>query len=105
MSDWAAVDDLIRELGSVRYAADQMRASGAAKAALDAAIHAAALAVSHTTSSPRDRGRLMSARDAIGVAEEVIIALDAEVGRSLRVRARAEALRERAAALIRANGA
>ncbi len=46
----------------------------------------------------------MSARDAIGVAEEVIIALDAEVGRSLRVRARAEALRERAAALIRANG-
>jgi hypothetical protein len=29
----------------------------------------------------------MAARDAIGVAEEVILALDRETGRSLRVRA------------------
>ena len=105
MSDWAAVDDLIRELGSVRNAADKVRASGAAKAALDAAIHDAALAISNTVGAPRDPARLMAARDAIGVAEEVIIALNAEMARSLRARSRSEALRARAQELLqRANG-
>jgi hypothetical protein len=38
----------------------------------------------------------MAARDAIGVAEEVILALDREIGRSLRARSRAQALCDRA---------
>jgi hypothetical protein len=100
-AEWAAVDDLMRELGSVRQAAVAMGASGMAKAAIDRAITEAAEAVNRTIDGPRDAERLLAARDAVGVAEEVILALDAEVGRSLRIRARAESLRTRAAELIR----
>jgi hypothetical protein len=103
-SEWAAVDDLMRELGSVRQAAGEMRASGVAKAAIERAISEAAEAVTRTVDGPRNPEKLMAARDALGVAEEVILALDAEIGRSLRVRARAEGLRTRATDLIRQAG-
>jgi hypothetical protein len=99
-NEWAAVDDLMRELGSVRQAASLIRAENAAEAAVRRAIEEAAEAVDQTIDAPRDPARLMAARDAIGVAEEVILALDREVGRSLRVRARAQALCDRAASLI-----
>jgi hypothetical protein len=102
-SEWAAVDDLMRELGSVRHAANQMNASGAAKVALERAITEAATAVDQTITGPQNFSWLMAARDAIGVAEEVIIALDVEIGRSLRARNRSVLLRERAAELIRRN--
>ena len=99
--EWAAVDDLMRELGSVRQAAMSMRVRGVAKAAIDKAIADAAEAVNHTIDRPGSAERRLVARDAIGVAEEVIIALDAAMERSLRIRARAEKLRVRAAELIR----
>lgn len=86
-NDWAAVDDLMRELGSVRQAARLIRAESAADAAVNRAIAEAAEAVNQTIDSPRNPAKLMAARDAIGVAEEVILALDREIGRSLRVRA------------------
>jgi hypothetical protein len=100
-NDWAAVDDLMRELGSVRQAASSMRAEDVAQAAVDRAIAEAAEAVNQTIDAPLDPKRLVAARDAVGVAEEVILALDREIGRSLRVRARAQALCDRAADLIR----
>jgi hypothetical protein len=100
-SMWAAVDDLMRELGSVRHAAGQVRASATARTALENAIREAAVAVDLTIDGPQNPGKLMAARDALGVAEEVILALDADMGRSLRVRARGQLLRERAAELIR----
>jgi hypothetical protein len=100
MSDWAAVDDLMRELGSVRHAAGLLRVKGGVNAVVEQAIREAADAVEHTIDGPTNPQRLMAARDALGIAEEVILALDAEIGRSLRVRARAEALRPRAAGLI-----
>lgn len=99
-NDWAAVDDLMRELGSVRRAATLLRAEDVAQAAVDRAIAEAAEAVNQTIESPQNAARLTAARDAIGVAEEVILALDREIGRSLRVRARAQALCDRAARLI-----
>jgi hypothetical protein len=99
-NEWAAVDDLMRELGSVRQAASLIRAESVANAAVSRAIEEAAEAVNQTIDAPRNPARLMAARDAIGVAEEVILALDREIGRSLRVRARAQALCDRAASLI-----
>lgn len=97
---WAAVDDLMRELGSIRRAAAEIERSAEATAAIERAIMEAAEAVELTIDAPSSPQKLMAARDALGVAEEVILALDAEVGRSLRVRSRAQALRVRAAALI-----
>jgi hypothetical protein len=100
MSEWAAVDDLMRELGSVRHAAGLLRVKGGVNVVVEQAILDAAEAVDNTIEGPTNPQRLMAARDALGIAEEVVLALDAEIGRSLRVRARAEALRARAAVLI-----
>ena len=97
---WAAVDDLMRELGSIRRAAIEVQSSVEATAAIGRAIKEAAEAVELTIDAPTSPQKLMAARDALGVAEEVILALDAAVGRSLRVRSRAHALRTRAAELI-----
>ena len=97
---WAAVDDLMRELGSIRRAAIEVAPSVEATAAIERAIMEAAEAVELTIDAPTSPEKLMAARDALGVAEEVILALDAEVGRSLRVRSRAQSLRTRAAELI-----
>jgi hypothetical protein len=99
-NEWAAVDDLIRELGSVRQAASLLRAESVVEAAVSRAIVEAAEAVNQTIDAPQNPAKLMAARDAIGVAEEVILALDRQIGRSLRVRARAQALCDRAASLI-----
>jgi hypothetical protein len=100
-SEWTEIDDLMRDLGAVRRAAIEMRASAVANAAIERAIVAAAEAVDRTIDSPRSDALITAAREAVGVAAEVIVALDAEVGRSFRVRARAEVLRARAAELIR----
>jgi len=103
-SDWATVDDLMRDLGAVRRAARDVRAAASARdiaqCAIEAAILDAAAAVDRTIDAPGNAAAVIAAREAIGVAEEVIRALDAEVGRSLKVRARAEALRARASELI-----
>jgi hypothetical protein len=104
-SPWVAVDDLMRELGSVRHAALSLHPAGVAKAAIENAIRQAADAIDSTIDRPTNVEKLMVARDAVGVAGEVIRLLDAEIGRSLRIRANAEALRARAAQLIRETSA
>ena len=103
-NEWAAVDDLMRELGSIRQAAAGAEVSAHMTSVIERAITDAAEAVELTIDAPTNPAKLMRARDALGVAEEVILALDAEVGRSLRVRVRAANLRARAAALIERGG-
>jgi hypothetical protein len=83
---WAAVDDLMRELGSIRRAAIEIEPSVEATAAIERAIKEAAEAVELTIDAPTSPQKLMAARDALGVAEEVILALDAE-GRPVTPRA------------------
>ena len=71
---WAAVDDLMRELGSIRQAAIEVAPSVEATAAIERAIKEAAEAVELTIDAPTSPQKLMAARDALGVAEEVILA-------------------------------
>jgi hypothetical protein len=98
--DWAAVDELMRDLGCVRRAADSLRVEEAGRLAVDRAIHDAAEALDQTIDGPNSHERLTAAREAIGVAIEVILALDLEIGRSLRIRSRAATLSQQAASLI-----
>jgi hypothetical protein len=98
--NWAAVEELMRDLGSVRRAADSLRADDAARLAMNRAITEAAEAVDRTIDGPKNDEKLSTARRTIGVAMEVILALDTEIGRSLRIRSRADALSDQAALLI-----
>ncbi len=97
---WTAVDDLIRELGSIRRIAPEVCADVDAKAALERAIAEAAQAIDFTIDAPTDPSRLGAARDALGVAEELILALDGQLERALRARNRGEVLRARAQELL-----
>ena len=97
---WIAVDDLLRELGSIRRTAPEVAADIHAKAALERAIRDAAEAIDFTIDAPTDGARLLAARDALGVAEELILALGVQYARTLRARNRSEALRARAASLL-----
>ena len=98
--EWAEVDVLMREIGSLRQASVALHVSKAAEAAIDLAIREAAEAVNRTIDSPRSREKLKAAREAVAVAADVLAGLDAEIGRSRRARARGEALRTRAQELI-----
>src|SRR5947207_13460521 len=100
-SEWTAIDDLIRDLGAVRRVASELHASAVSRAAIESAIAEAAEAVDRTIDAPRNVATLTAAREAIGVATEVLRAFDAEAARSLRLRSQAETLRQRAAELIR----
>jgi hypothetical protein len=95
-----AVDDLISELGSIRNVATGLRVSADVRTAVDQAIAEAADAVNLTIDGPTNPNRLLAARDALGVVEEMILALDAQFARGLRARVRSEALRARAVKLI-----
>jgi hypothetical protein len=97
---WTAVDDLLHELGSIRRVMPEIRADVQAQAALECAIRDAAQAVDFTIDAPTDPARLLAARDALGIAEELILALDVQFARALRVRVRGAALRARAAELL-----
>ena len=98
--NWAAVEDLMRDLGSVRQAANSLRADEAARLAMERAITAAAEALDQTIDAPKNDEKLSAARRAIGVAMKVVLALDKEIGGSLRIRSRAEALSEHATLLL-----
>src|SRR5436190_1554859 len=93
---WTAVDGLIRELGSIRRIAPALAADKHVKAAVDRAIMDAARAIDLTIDGPSNPDRLLAARDALGVAEEMILALDRDLARALRSRTRSETLRARA---------
>jgi hypothetical protein len=84
----------------VRRAADSLRGEDAARLAIERAILDAAEAIDRTIDGPKNHERLTAARKAIGVAIEVVLALDAEIGRSLRIRSRAQALSAQAGTLI-----
>jgi len=73
-----AVDDLVRELGSVRRAVWELRASFAVKAALERSIADAAEAVESTIDGRANPRRLLAARDALGLAEKMILKIDAQ---------------------------
>src|SRR4051812_40584527 len=99
-SDWTVVDTLIRELGAVRVAADAAHVNTAAKLAIEQAIREAAEAVAHTFEEPVSRSSVEQARGAIGVALEVISALQGEIERSRRLRGTAAELSGRAKDLV-----
>ena len=101
-SEWAAVEGLIRDLGSIRSAADATKASEAARTAIEQAIREATDAVLATVQAPHDRSAFTDAHEAIAVAREVIAAFDVEMMRSLRLRTAAEPLRARAQELVQA---
>ena len=100
-SEWAAVESLIRDLGSIRSAADAAKASEVARAAIEQAVREATDAVLATVQAPHDRSAFTDAHEAVAVAREVIAAFDVEMMRSLRLRTAAEPLRARAQELIR----
>jgi hypothetical protein len=100
-SEWAAVESLIRDLGSIRSAADAAHASDIARAAIEQSIREATDAVLATVQAPHDPSAFTEAHEAIAVAREVIGAFDVEMERSVRLRAGAQNLRARAQELIR----
>jgi len=100
-SDWATVESLIRQLGSVRAAANEARASDLSRAAIDQAISEAAEAVSLTIDEVPGSTAVAAAAEALDVAAEVVAALGSEEVRSRRLIATSSRLRARAAELIR----
>jgi hypothetical protein len=99
-SSWTAVDGLIRELGAIRRLATQVPVHEYSRRALDRAIVEAAEAIDLTIDAPTSAQRLTAARDALGICEEMVLALDVQVARSLRARRRGDALRGRALELL-----
>jgi hypothetical protein len=97
---WTAVDALIRELGTIRRVALRVPVYDHSRVALDQAIREAAEAIDFTIDAPQSAERLTAARDALGVCEEMIIALDGQTSRRLRARHRGEAPRLRALGLL-----
>ena len=97
---WRAVDGLIRELGAIRSVAPQVSVYDHSRAALDHAIREAAEAIDFTIDAPESRERLAAACDALGVCEEMILALDVQISHRLRARHGGEALRTRALHLL-----
>ena len=90
---WTVVDGLIRELGAIRRVAPRVSAYEHSRAALDHAIREAAEAIDSTIDAPQSHERLTAARNALGVCEEMIIALDVQISRGLRARHGGDALR------------
>jgi hypothetical protein len=99
-SDWATVEILIRQLGSVCSAADAANASFASRAAIDEAVREATEAVSLTIEDRPKRAAVVRAAQALEVAAEVIAALASETARSRQLCADSEKLRARSRELI-----
>jgi hypothetical protein len=98
-SEWVAVDVLIRDLGATVAAATYVRGEDA-RAAAEQAIREASVALNETISDPRSPKLLDTARTAIQTAQDVIVALDAQVARSHALAQRSVALRGRAFELV-----
>jgi hypothetical protein len=98
-SEWVAVDVLIRDLGATVAAATYVRGEDA-RAAAEQAIREASVALNETISDPRSPKLLDTARRAIQIAQDVIVALDAQVARSHALAQRSVALRGRAFELV-----
>jgi hypothetical protein len=98
-SEWADVDTLIRDLGAAVSAATYVRGA-IERATAEQAIREASIAVNRTISAPRSKPLLEDAREAIQTAQDVILALDAEVARSRAIRTTSLVVRGRALELI-----
>jgi hypothetical protein len=101
-SPWAAVDQLMRELGSLRTDARALEpaASASLAAEVDWLIASAAQAVDDTIGAPESEPLLLGACAAIVEARERIGTLKAAVSRSERVVARSVELRRKSARLL-----
>ena len=99
-SDWATVESLIRQLGSICSAADAASASFASREAIDQAIREATEAVSLTIEDPPKRSAVAHARQALEIAVEVIAALNTEVARARQLTTTSVHLRARSRELI-----
>jgi hypothetical protein len=97
--DWTELNELISDLGAARAAADVARASGEAKAAIEAAMRNAAEAVDLASFGGVTRKQTVEARRLIKVAREVIAGLAVELARASAARARASEQIERASML------
>jgi hypothetical protein len=97
--DWTELNELICDLGAARAAADVARASGEAKAGIEAAIRSAAEAVDVASFGPVDRKQTAEARRLIKVARDVIAGVAVELARASAARAKASQEIERAAML------
>jgi hypothetical protein len=97
--DWSELNELICDLGAVRAAADTARASGEAKAAIEAAIRSAAEAVDLASFGSGSRRSVSEARRLIKVANQAIAGLAIELARASAARAKASQQIERAARL------
>ena len=101
-SPWAAVDQLMRELGSLRSDARALEpsASTSLAAEVDWVIASAAQAVDDTISEPEREALLLGACAAIVEARERIAALNAAVSHSQKIVARSVELRRKSARLL-----
>ena len=99
-TEWAQVDTLIRELGSVRAATFACHVPTACHAIIEQALAEATAAVVHTLNTPQDAKAIGRAHEAIEVVADVLATLDDELVRSLQVRACGAELRQRARELV-----
>jgi hypothetical protein len=101
-AEWTEVESLIRALGGVRAASFLVSgATQAARAAIDQAIREATEAVADTLNAPTaDPAALGRAREAIEVAADVLVNLDAQLVASRQLRERSTELRARARELL-----
>jgi hypothetical protein len=101
-SPWAAVDQLMRELGSLRSDARALEPAASASRAseVDWLIASATQAVDDTIGAPESEPLLLGACAAIVEARERIGALKATVSRSEKVVARSVELRRKSARLL-----
>jgi hypothetical protein len=101
-SPWAAVDQLMRELGSLRNDARAIRPDPSASVVVEIEwlIATAAQAVDDTITSPEDEPLLLDACGAIVTARERITALQAGSAHAGKIIARSVELRRESARLL-----
>lgn len=99
-NEWAQVETLIGELGSVRTAAYACRVSAAGYATVEQAIAEATDALVDTLNAPSDPKLMARAHESIEVAAEVLVTLDGELVKTRHLRARSAELRVRARELV-----
>lgn len=69
---WADLDALMRQLGALRAAADDARATPHDRAAIEKAITKAAQSIDGMIDTPQDPKSLAAARSALIAAEELV---------------------------------
>lgn len=89
----APVDDLIRDLGALRVAADAAQADAIARTAIEEAIWEATRAIGATIRQPGSLTILVLAQQAVKRTGDLIASLQSEHARSRRIASTAAGLR------------